>query len=87
MGRTAGQCSEGGAADLPAADVPLGGGGGWGRSVGFAGIKALFKPPADLLARRQQVIAGAARREHHNPHRFVPIAMTARIRRGLVKNS
>jgi len=54
--------------------------------VGVAGIEAALEAAADVLARGEQgVIAGAARRELHDPHRFVPVTVTACIRGSLVE--
>ena len=61
------------------------GGGVASAGVGLAGVDPLLEAPPDLLARREQVVARAARRELDDADRLVAVAVAARIGGRLVE--
>jgi len=61
-------------------------GGGDGLGVDVAAVDAGLEAAADVLARREQrVVADAPGRELHDPHRLVPIPMTAGVGSRLIE--
>ena len=63
-------------------------GSGSERRFRLARVEPCLEVPADRLAvREDRVVAHASRRELHDPHVVVALAMAARVRRSLVKGA